>query len=108
MFRRTSVPEVTVDEVDILVDQGALLIDVRELSEWNAGRIPRAELKPLSTINDWWPDLPRDRTIVVACRTGQRSAQVVQALISQGGFDDVHNMTGGIVAWAHAGRPVDA
>jgi rhodanese-related sulfurtransferase len=108
MFRRTSVPEISIEEVDDFVDRGALLIDVRELSEWTAGRIPRSELKPLSTINDWWQDLPRDRTIVVACRTGNRSAQVVQALISQGGFEDVHNLAGGIVAWAHDGRPVDA
>lgn len=101
------VPEITIDEVDSLLAEGALLIDVRELAEWNAGRIPHSELRPMSTINEWWQQLPRNRTIVVACRTGQRSARVVEALIAQAGFEDVHNLTGGVVAWSLAGRPIE-
>jgi rhodanese-related sulfurtransferase len=70
-------------------------------------RIPGAELKPMSEINDWYVDLPRDRQIVFQCRTGARSAQVVHALITQAGFDNVINLSGGIVAWAEAELPVD-
>ena len=101
------VPTVRASEVDGLVDTGALLIDVREPREWDQSRIPRSVLRPLSTINDWYAELPRDRTVIVSCRSGNRSARVVQALIDQAGFDDVHNLAGGIIAWAEAGLAVE-
>ena len=101
------VPTVHADEVDALVDGGALLIDVREPREWDQARIPRSVLRPMSTINDWYTDLPTDRTIIVSCRSGNRSARLARALIDQAGFDDVHNLAGGIIAWAEAGLDVE-
>lgn len=101
------VPAVTAEEADQLIADGALLVDCREQNEWDAARIPGADLKPMSTINDWYESLPRDRKIVFQCRTGARSAQIVHALITQAGFDNVINLTGGIVAWAAADLPVD-
>jgi rhodanese-related sulfurtransferase len=94
-------------EVADLVREGAVLIDVRELNEWNAGRIPLAELKPMTEISDWYTDLPREGDIIFYCRTGQRSGQVVEALVEQAGFNNVYNMTGGIIAWANEGLDVD-
>jgi len=102
------IPTIHVGEIDALLDAGALLVDVREQREWDQSRIPRSILRPMSTINDWYSDLPRDQTIVVSCRSGNRSARVVQALIEQAGFDDVHNLAGGIIAWAEAGLPVES
>ena len=54
------------------VEQGALLIDIRELNEWQMIRIPGAEFKPLSQIQEWFEDLPRDRDIILQCRSGFR------------------------------------
>ena len=102
------VPTVHVEDVARLGADGALLIDVREQQEWDRVRIPGFELRPMSTINDWYGDLPKDRTIVVSCRSGNRSAHVVKALIEQAGFADVHNLAGGIIAWAEAGFAVEA
>lgn len=101
------VPAVQVTEAQDLLEEGALLIDVRETNEWNEARIPGAVLKPMSEINEWYADLPRDTEIIVQCRTGSRSAHVVHALMTQAGFENVTNLTGGIVAWAHAGLPID-
>lgn len=101
------VPAVTAEEAEQLIAAGALLVDCREQNEWDAARIPGADLKPMSEINDWYQDLPRERQIVVQCRTGARSAQIVHALITQAGFDNVTNLAGGIVAWAEAELPVD-
>ena len=101
------VPAVDPAEAKDLVDDGALLVDVREPNEWNEARIPGAVLKPMSDIDRWYADLPRDTKIVVQCRTGNRSAHVVHALTTQAGFDNVVNLAGGIVAWAHAELPVD-
>lgn len=109
MFRSAPnpIPEVDPKEAADKVDSGALLIDVREPNEWQYAHIPGGELKPMSTINDWYADLPRDRTIVFYCRTGRRSDQVVRALIEQAGFSDVWNLVGGIVKWAEADLPLE-
>lgn len=101
------VPTVHVEDIERLQAGDALLIDVREPQEWDRARIPGFELRPMSTINDWYIDLPKDRTIVVSCRSGNRSAHVVKALIEQAGHDDVHNLAGGIIAWAEAGYEVE-
>lgn len=101
------VPAVQPIEVGDLLNDGALLIDVREQNEWDEARIPGAVLKPMSQINDWYQDLPREQTIVFSCRSGQRSAQVVNALITQAGFDNVVNLVGGIIGWAHADLAVE-
>ena len=51
-------------------------------------------------------ELPRDKEIIVTCRTGNRSSQIADLLREQG-FTNVHNMTGGIVAWEEAGYAVE-
>ena len=90
-----------------MIEDGALLVDIRELREWETIRIPGAEFKPLSEMQEWYEDLPRDRDIILQCRSGNRSAQATQALIGQAGFDRVFNLTGGIIAWHSADLPVD-
>lgn len=101
------VPGVSPAEASELLEQGALMIDIRERDEWDAERIPGAVFKPMSTINDWYTDLPREGTIIVQCRTGSRSASVVHALIEQAGFDNVVNLEGGIVGWKFVGYEIE-
>jgi rhodanese-related sulfurtransferase len=109
MFRppQLDVPAVTVQEAAAMVEDGALLIDIRELDEWQMLRIPGAEFKPLSEIQDWFEALPRDVDIILQCRSGNRSAQATNALTTQAGFDRVFNLTGGLIAWHSANLPVD-
>ena len=102
------VPAVDPTEAHDLIAGGAILIDVREQNEWDQVRIPGADLKPMSQINEWYEALPRDTEIIFQCRSGARSAQVVNALITQADFDNVTNLTGGIIAWSHAELPVDS
>ncbi len=83
------------------------MIDIREPDEWATARIPDAELKPMSTINTWYAELPGDATIIVQCQTGARSHAVVHALINQAGMGNVVNLEGGIVAWAEDELPVE-
>ena len=102
------VPAVSATAAAAMLKAGdALLIDVRELEEWEESRIPGADFKPLSEIQDWFEDLPRDVDIILQCRSGNRSGQATEALISQAGFDRVFNLTGGIIAWHSADLPVD-
>ncbi len=51
-------------------------------------------------------EIPRDKEVIVTCRSGNRSEQVTDFL-RQNGFDNVHNMTGGILDWQAAGYSVE-
>ena len=88
------------------VARGALLIDVREQHEWDAGRMPDAQLIPMGHIPSRLGDLPRDRKIIFTCRTGNRSGTIKDYMIDEHGYADVHNLLGGIVAWQLEGLPV--
>ena len=101
------VPAVSPLEAVDLMDEDAMLIDVREKDEWDTERIPGALFRPMSQINSWYPDLPKDRPVIVQCRTGQRSASVVHALINQAGFENVYNLSGGIVRWKFENQAVE-
>ena len=98
---------VDVDTVNALKDNaGVFLIDVREPDEYAAGHIPGITLIPMGEVAARLAELPRDKEIIVTCRTGNRSGQVADLLREQG-FTNVHNMNGGIVAWEEAGYPVE-
>jgi rhodanese-related sulfurtransferase len=95
-----------IENVDVaraleLLEEGALLLDVREDDEWNAGHAPPARHVALSSVPDFLDELPRERVIVCVCRSGGRSARAGQFLIEQG-FDAV-NLDGGMMAWHDAG-----
>jgi DMSO/TMAO reductase YedYZ molybdopterin-dependent catalytic subunit/rhodanese-related sulfurtransferase/glyoxylase-like metal-dependent hydrolase (beta-lactamase superfamily II) len=98
------VPEVRPRAAKALQDSGALLLDVREEIEWHAEHAPGARLIPMAAVRARTAELPRDRRIVVVCRSGGRSATVTESLRAWG-FDAV-NLAGGMSAWAAAGLPV--
>jgi rhodanese-related sulfurtransferase len=103
------VPAVTVQEAAALQDdgEGALIIDVREANEYAQGRAGGAVLLPLGQLNNRFSELPRDRKLLMVCRTGGRSSNATQFLVSQG-YDNVVNVTGGMVAWHNAGLPMES
>ena len=87
-----------------LVGAGALLLDVREDHEWQAGHAPEATHLPMSRIGAEVARLPTDRLIVCVCHVGARSAAVAEAL-TNAGFSAA-NLVGGMDAWAAQGLPV--
>lgn len=109
MFRSAlpSVPTIVPSEVSELVASGAVLIDIREPEEWDEARIPGAELRPLSSIDQWWPGLPRDTTVILYCRSGNRSAHAARALIHRAGLGNVVHLGGGIIAWSREGFDIE-
>ena len=94
--------EITVDQVD--TTDGRLILDVREDDEWDDGHIADAVHIPLGELPDRSADLPRDRPIVCVCRSGNRSGKATDLLADQR-FDAI-NMSGGMLAWVDADRPV--
>jgi rhodanese-related sulfurtransferase len=97
-----------VPEIDAAaVADDAYLLDVREGDEWNAGHAPDAVHLPMMQIPHRLDEVPHDRDVVVVCRVGARSGQVV-AYLRAHGWDRTVNLAGGMVAWHAAGRPVVA
>ncbi len=84
--------------------EGALLLDVREDDEWQAGHAPDAHHLPLGRLQAEHRTLPKDRPIIAVCRVGGRSESAAVAL-RRAGYDVV-NLAGGMHAWAAAGQPV--
>lgn len=92
--------EMTVVELKARMDAGTAprLIDVREPHEHQICRIPGAALIPMAQIPSRIGEFDPNAEIVVHCRSGARSAQVVQFL-RQRGFTNAHNLAGGVLAW---------
>jgi len=101
LFDRFRTPKVPAEEGRQLVSNGAVLLDVRESAEWNAGHAPQATHLPLSRLAEVGRKVPAGKKVVVVCRSGNRSAHVTKALINQG-YDAV-NLRGGMHAWHSAG-----
>ena len=74
------------------------LIDVRESHEFEFCHIDGL-LIPLGEIESRSAEVNRNQKVVVQCRSGQRSATAI-ALLEQQGFTNLHNLTGGILAWS--------
>jgi rhodanese-related sulfurtransferase len=84
---------------------GAELIDVRRDHEWDAGRLAGAQHIEMNDLSSHAERIPKDRTIVFYCRSGNRSGMAAQAFREAGW--DAHNLAGGIIAWVDAGLPLD-
>ena len=91
--------EVEPDVVKARIARGedVFLLDVREPDEVEAWAYPVGLNIPLGQVGERLDELPRGRTIVVACHVGGRSAAVAEALSNAGWLAE--NLTGGAVAW---------
>jgi rhodanese-related sulfurtransferase len=80
------------------------VIDVREPQEYEAGHL-EAELMPLGELMQRADTIPRDRPVVVYCRSGARSAAAIFQLEKKFGLDNLYNLKGGLMAYAEAYDP---
>jgi rhodanese-related sulfurtransferase len=98
---RPQIPEVAA----LAVTDDMFVLDVREPDEWTAGHVSCAVHVPMMEVPSRCDEVPRDRDVVVVCRVGGRSAQVV-AYLQAHGWHRAANLAGGMFAWQEAGRPV--
>ena len=93
--------ELTPSELKKKIDRGEdlVLLDVREPQEWDISRIENARLIPLGRLPYALGELSTADEIVAFCRSGVRSRKALQ-LLREAGFRKVHNLSGGINAWA--------
>jgi rhodanese-related sulfurtransferase len=94
------IPEVSVEELKGKLDAGEapVLIDVREPHEVEIASIGGV-LIPLKTLPERLEEIPKDRPVVVYCRSGGRSARACEFLLAQG-WKNVANLKGGVLDWA--------
>lgn len=97
----------SVAATQLINHKNALVLDVREESEYKAGHVLNAKLVPLGKLNERIGELEkyRDKPVVVVCRSGARSANAC-ALLGKRGFAEVYNLAGGMIAWQKANLPV--
>lgn len=95
-------------EATLLINrEDAIIIDVRDLGEFNQGHIPNARHIPLSEIPNREAELGKlkDKPLIFCCASGMRSAGAVSKLKKQG-FEKIYNLRGGMLEWDKAGQPI--
>tara|TARA_B100001250_G_scaffold324921_2_gene288565 strand:+ start:728 stop:1045 length:318 start_codon:yes stop_codon:yes gene_type:complete len=100
-----NVPTISVDNLADQIAGGALVVDVREIEEWEQGRIRGATLIPLGEVVARFDEFPSDNPVYVMCRSGIRSADACEYLRSRG--IDAINVAGGILAWVDSDREIE-
>lgn len=83
---------------------GAVVIDVREPSEYVEGHVPGARLMPLGQLSSHVGDLPRNVPVYVVCASGNRSLAAAGFLAAAG--VDAWSVAGGTGTWIRSGHPV--
>jgi len=97
-----------VEAVQLINRKDAMVIDVRDTGEYEAGHITGARHVPEKQLTERLKELEKfkDRPLIVVCRSGARSSVAVQVL-RRSGFNDSVNLRGGIGAWDQAGMPLE-
>ncbi|MCX4776826.1 rhodanese-like domain-containing protein [Streptomyces sp. NBC_01264] len=106
LFRRGTARVTPAQARQNTTDGDAVLLDVREQVEWNAGHAPGAVHIPLSRLvtGAALPSAAEGRPLVVICRSGHRSRQAAKLLAGRGA--ETVDVRGGMNAWVSAGLPV--
>jgi rhodanese-related sulfurtransferase len=103
----SKIREVTPPAALSLIQKGALLVDVREPYEI-AGKsfdVPDIMLIPVREIEKRYKEIPANRQVIIACRSGNRSLMALRILTSHG-YKKAVSMQTGISGWSRAGLPI--
>ena len=85
---------------------GAVMVDVRDADEYAEAHVAGTGLVPLPELDARLAEFPKDRELLLLCRSGRRSGLAQDGLIDRFGYTDVANVEGGILAWEEAGLPI--
>lgn len=95
------------EAVQLINRKDAVVIDVRDQGEFDAGHVAGAKHIPERQIGERLKELEKfkDRPLILTCRSGMRSGSTVR-LLRGSGFVQAVNLSGGIGAWEQAGMPL--
>ena len=98
--------EITPAQAYVKYQQGAFFLDVRSQEEWDQFHLKGSTLIPLDELPDRLSELPKDKDIVVVCKSGHRSESGA-AILQKAGFTQVSCLSGGLLAWQEANYPIE-
>src|SRR5450755_18746 len=106
---KSRIEEVDPSAVREQLDNGAVVIDVREAEEWSTGHVPGAKHVPKSFLESRIEGAAPDRSqhVILYCQSGNRSAWAARTLTEDLGYENVESMTGGITLWKDRGYDVE-
>jgi rhodanese-related sulfurtransferase len=107
--RFSAVKEVgTLQATRLINSEDAVLLDLREVKEYEGGRLPNATHIPLSQLASRGSELRKftGRPVIAYCDRGNRS-RLAKSVLKKLGFDQIYTLQGGIRAWREAGLPVE-
>lgn len=96
------IPSIYAGDIRDRLNAGYLLLDVREIDEWNSGHLQGAMHIYVGEIPDRLNEIPKDRPIITFCGSGRR-AIIAASILKQNGFDDVENCLGSMAACKNVG-----
>jgi rhodanese-related sulfurtransferase len=97
--------DVSADKAYQMYQGGTFVVDVRTQEEWDEYHVPNTTLIPLDQLPNRLSELPKDKEIVVICRSGNRSQEGRDILLSAG--YNATSMTGGVKEWYAKGYPIE-
>lgn len=106
--RLNKIPQLNVNEaVRLMNDDDVVVLDVRESKEYSSGHIRDSVHIPMASLSKRLNEIEKYKTkkVLAYCRSGQRSNHACRMLSKQG-FENVSNMSGGIISWSNANLPV--
>ncbi len=96
-----------VEAVRLMNNDETIILDVREASEFGGGHIKNAIHIPMSALKGRITELEKykGKHILAYCRSGSRSGYACK-LLNKAGFEQVHNLAGGVMGWSSANLPL--
>ena len=106
MEKQVRVTEICPTKTQALIKNGALLVDVREKDEVAklAYDVPNIINIPLSVFEEHYTEIPKDKPVVMVCKSGGRSSKAA-IILQNNGFTKVYNLEGGFTAWLASSYP---
>lgn len=102
----TPLTEISVAQAYQKYQQGIFFVDVRTQEEWDEMHAANSILVPLDELPNRLSEVPKDREVVVICRSGRRSKEAL-GILQNAGYSNVSSMAGGLNEWKAAGYPLE-
>lgn len=93
--------------IRLMNSEDAIVVDVREATDFNNGHIKNARNIPMSSLKSQLDGLAKDKSkpVLAYCRSGNISGKACR-MLKKSGFSNVHNLAGGIIGWQDANLPL--